>query len=83
MDPVEELIDDLNNAAEEVKNAASEPDEPAMEAEAESDTDSKKQELTQSSEDGEIDQSVKYLKNASEKAINKLYSQLEAKHIHH
>ena len=35
----------------------------------------------QSSEDGEISQSVKYLRKASEKAINKIYKQVEAKRL--
>ena len=66
VDPMEELINELNNATDEVRDAArAHINEPPAEVVGD-DINSKRQEQTQSSEDGEISKSIKYLRKELE-----------------
>ena len=62
-----DLLNDLDNAKEEVKAAA---DEVASAPKGAPELDRKRSELLRLSEDGEIEQSVKYLKKASMKVVD-------------
>ena len=77
--PMEDLMNDLKAAKEEVKAAVEEEAKTAAE-EPKNDVDKRRAELIHLVlEDDEIDQSAKYLKKASAKVLNKLHAEYEAK----
>lgn len=86
LETIDELVQGLQNAEAEIKDAIDDiknettEDKPKVGTSGD-DTDSKRQELIQCSEDGEISQKAKYLLKASAKAINKLYTELTAKRM--
>ena len=59
------------------KEDIEEEEEIATEAELESEADRKRLKLIQLAENGEISQSVKYIKKASNRVISKLYAEYE------
>lgn len=76
-----ETIDDLLS---EVKVETSAPEESPTASANDNNTDNidkKRAELIKSSEDGEIENTVKYVKKASAKVIERLYAELEAKRL--
>ena len=82
-DPLEDLIDSLKDAELSVGSERSAVQEEIKPAEVgpEVDIDAVRGELIKSSEDGEIDQSVKYLKKASAKVVEKIHKQVERKRL--
>ena len=74
-------MNDLKNAEEEVKTAAEEVRNYAKEPkdDPKDNVDKQRAELVSLSEDGGIDQSVKYLKKASAKVLNKIYAEYKGK----
>lgn len=91
---IENFVEDIQNAESEIKDVLNNPDfdinhmddvKPITVNEDKrlenNDVDKKWNELIRLSEDGDIDQSVKYLKKASAKVINKLYQDFESKRL--
>ena len=78
--PMEDLLNNLGDAEEEVKAAAKEAASAAGQAEAPG-LGRKRAELLRSSEEGDIIQSVKYLKKASTKVIENVYTEYEARRL--
>lgn len=73
--PLTQLVDEINgvktaNSVDEIKTA-----------DPESDLDAKRRKLTKSCEDGEIDQSVKYLQKASAKDLEKIHKKMKDKRL--
>ena len=83
--PLEDLIGNLKDAEVEISTAsvtASEnPSEQLDIADVEQGVDAIRRELIKSSEDGEINQSVKYLKKSSAKVLEKIHKQMEGKRL--
>ena len=76
--PIDELTENLKKAEEEINNAVKEE---VKEEPVEKDVDKMRSELIQNSEDGEIEQSVKYLKKASEKPLRKFTNSLKPRDL--
>lgn len=75
--PIENLVEDLKTAENEITNAVVVKEEGGVD----NPVDVKRRELINSSEDGEITHSVKYLKKATETVIEKLYKEMEIKRM--
>ena len=80
-DHMEDLLDNLGDAEEEVKAVAKEVASAAGGQAEAPELDRKRTELLRLSEDGNISQSVKYLKKASTKVIEKVYTEYEARRL--
>ena len=71
-------IRDVNGLVnEQLKNVANQRSDEKISTGTKDDTDKKWYELIQLAEDGELDQSVKYIMKASVKIVNKTYSEYE------
>ena len=70
---IDDLINELETADEEVKKAT--------EDSKHEDNNKKRDELLKLAEDGDLDKSVAYIKKASQKVIDKLYTEYERKRM--
>ena len=68
---IDSLVSELKNAENEIKNIEIDNDD--NKEEENTNVDLQWSELIKLAEDGQLDQSVKYIKKASSKVINKLY----------
>ena len=73
-----DLLNDLDNAKEEVVAAA---DEVTSAPKGAPEPDGKSSELIRLSEDGDIEQSPKYIKKASVKVVDKIYDEYDARRL--
>ena len=84
-DDIKNLVSELENANRELKNIVNNEDDSdkvIIESKDENnDTDRKRSELIQLAEDGDLDQSIAYIKKASSKIINKLYHEYEERRL--
>ena len=82
---VDEVIEEMTTAEEEFKEMLSDNDEKPEKVEPQTTTEDtaekKRNILIKLAEDGDLDKSVAYIKKASHKAINKLYTNYERKRM--
>ena len=80
---IDELLEEMETAEniveEEIKNTSSE--KPEKEEPEPDNTEKTRDELLKVAEDGDLDKSVTYIKKASQKVINKLYTEYERKRM--
>ena len=82
---IDEAIEEIWTAGEELKEMLSDNEEKPEKVEPQTDTEyteeKKRNILLKLAEDGDLDKSVAYIKKASHKAINKLYTNYERKRM--
>ena len=76
--PMRDLLNDLDNAKEEVMAAA---DEVTSAPKGAPEPDGKSSELIRLSEDGDIEQSPNYIKKASVNVVDKIYDEYDARRL--
>ena len=80
---IDELFEEVTTAenivSEEINNLSSEKPEKVEPQNDNNDLEKKRDELLKLAEDGDLDKSVDYIKKASHKVINKLYTEYERK----
>ena len=84
---IDEVIEEMTTAEEELKNLLSDNEEKSEKVEPQTTTEedtieNKRNILLKLAEDDDLDKSVAYIKKASPKAINKLYTNHERKRMH-
>lgn len=78
---INDLVKEFDNANEEIKEAIEEDPIKELTEEYKDDTNKRRSELIRLSEDGEIDQSVKYIKKVSAKIVGELYREYEKRRM--
>ena len=76
---IDNMIDQLERANQVVKEEINNINEDDTKPEKPQDDESKRDELLRLAEDGDLDKSVAYIKKASQKIIDKLYTEYERK----
>ena len=83
IDPIDDLVNELETAHETIKEELDETPpqdkQPEPDSKPQYDTDKKRGELLKLAEDGDLDKSVAFIKKASSKAIDKLFSEYDRK----
>ena len=84
-EPIDEAIEEISTAGEELKEMLSDNEEKPEKVELQTDTEyteeKKRNILLRLAEDGDLDKFVAYIKKASHKVINKLYTNYEHKRM--
>ena len=81
LETTDDLVAEIENARNVVKEEIKSIDEHSKEANNGDDSNKKRYELLKLAEDGDIDRSVAYIKKASQKVIDNVYSEYERKRL--